>query len=58
MSDYVGRVNLAIPGEIEESVRALKSTVYRDKTLTEIYRIMIWRGLERTEELLNCRTEN
>ena len=50
-------VSLLVPGELDAALRALQKGPYSGKPLADIYRLMLWRGLGRTEELLKARAE-
>ena len=50
-------VSLLVPNELDAALRALQKGRYAGKTLADIYRLMLWRGLGRTEELLSEREE-
>ena len=50
-------VSLLVPNELDAALRALQKGPYAGKTLADIYRLMLWRGLGRTEELLREREE-
>lgn len=45
-------VSLLVPEELDAALRALYAGPYAGKTLADIYRLMLWRGLGRTDELL------
>ena len=45
-------VSLLGPEELDAALRALYAGPYAGKTLADIYRLMLWRGLGRTDELL------
>ena len=42
---------------LDAALRALQKGPYSGKPLADIYRLMLWRGLGRTEELLKEREE-
>lgn len=50
-------VSLLVPNELDVALRALHTGPYAGKTLADIYRLMLWRGLGRTEELLKEKAE-
>ena len=50
-------VSLLVPNELDAALRALQRGPYSGKPLADIYRLMLWRGLGRTEELLKEREE-
>ena len=50
-------VSLLVPNELDAALRALQKGPYSGKPLADIYRLMLWRGLGRTEELLKEREE-
>ena len=50
-------VSLLVPNELDAALRALHAGPYAGKPLADIYRLMLWRGLGRTEELLKEREE-
>ena len=50
-------VSLLVPNELDVALRALHAGPYSGKTLADIYRLMLWRGLGRTEELLKEKAE-
>lgn len=45
-------VSLLVPEKLDAALRALHAGPYRSKSLADIYRLMLWRGLGRTEELM------
>lgn len=45
-------VSLLVPVELDSAFRSLSEGIYRKKTMADIYRLMLWRGLARTEELI------
>ena len=50
-------VSLLVPGELDVALRARHAGPYAGKSLADIYRLMLWRGLGRTEELLKEKAE-
>ena len=50
-------VSLLVPNELDVALRALHTGPYAGKTLSDIYRLMLWRGLGLTEELLKEKAE-
>ena len=50
-------VSLLVQNELDAALRALQKGPYSGKPLADIYRLMLWRGLGRTEELLKEREE-
>ena len=50
-------VSLLVPNELDAALRALHTGPYAGKSLADIYRLMLWRGLGRTEELLKEKAE-
>ena len=50
-------VSLLVPNELDVALWALHTGPYAGKTLADIYRLMLWRGLGRTEELLKEKAE-
>ncbi|MGN0982561.1 MAG: hypothetical protein ACI4O0_06695 [Candidatus Limivicinus sp.] len=51
-------VSLLVPAELDAALRTLHAGPYSGKTLADLYRLMLWRGLGRTEELLEERETN
>lgn len=50
-------VSLLVPNELDTALRALHAGPYAGKSLADIYRLILWRGLGRTEELLKAKAE-
>ena len=50
-------VSLLVPTELDVALRALHAGPYAGKSLADIYRLMLWRGLGRTEDLLKEKAE-
>ena len=45
-------MSLLVPLELDQALQALRTGPYKGKSLADIYRLMLWRGLGRTEELM------